>query len=43
MVGLIPLYACVVLDDDILEKMPGFRKRLVMFLKNRKDLAKQVR
>lgn len=43
MVGLIPLYACAIMDDEVLQKMPGFRKRMIMFLKNRKDLTKQVR
>lgn len=38
-VGLIPLFACEVLDDAVLEKLPGFRKRMEWFLENRKDLA----
>lgn len=42
MVGLIPLFACLVLEDDVIQKLPGFRKRLQWFLNNRKDLAKQV-
>lgn len=43
MVGLIPLYACLVLEDDVIKKLPGFRKRLQWFLDNRQDIAKQVR
>ena len=42
MVGLIPLYACLVLEDKVVQKLKGFRKRLDWFLKNRKDLADQV-
>ena len=43
MVGLIPLYACLVLEDEVIQKLPGFKKRLSWFLENRKDLAKQVK
>lgn len=42
MVGLIPLYACLVLEDDVIKKLPGFRKRLQWFMNNRQDIAKQV-
>ena len=42
MVGLIPLYACLVLEDEVIKKLPGFRKRLQWFLDNRQDIAKQV-
>ena len=42
MVGLIPLYACLVLEDEVIQKLPGFKKRLSWFLENRQDLAKQV-
>ena len=42
MVGLIPLYACLVLEDRVVQNLKGFRKRLDWFLKNRKDLANQV-
>lgn len=43
MVGLIPLYACLVLEDAVIQRLPGFRKRLQWFLTNREDLSKQVR
>ena len=43
MVGLIPLFASLVLEDKFVQQLPGFRKRLTWFLENRKDLAKQVR
>ena len=43
MVGLIPLFACLVLDDKTLQKLEGFKKRLHWFLKYKKHLAKHVR
>ena len=43
MVGLIPLFASLVLEDEVIQKLPGFKKRLQWFLVNRTDLAKQVR
>ena len=43
MVGLIPLFASLVLEDEVIQKLPNFRKRLTWFLENRKDLAKQVK
>ena len=42
MVGLIPLFACLTLEDEVIQKLPDFKKRLTWFLKNRPDLAKQV-
>lgn len=42
MVGIIPLFAVEVLDDELLRKLPGFRKRMEWFLNNREDLARQV-
>lgn len=42
MVGLIPLFACLVLEDKKLQKLDGFRKRLQWFLKYKKDLATHV-
>jgi hypothetical protein len=41
-VGLIPLFAVEVLEDSVLEHLPGFRKRLQWFLDNRKDLAQHI-
>jgi hypothetical protein len=41
-VGLIPLVAVAVLEDEVIDKLPGFRKRLDWFLANRKDLADQL-
>jgi hypothetical protein len=42
MVGLLPLIACEILEQDEIDKLPGFSKRLDWFLENRKDLAGQI-
>jgi hypothetical protein len=42
MVGLIPLFAVEVLDDNVIERLPGFHKRLRWFLENRQDLAEHI-
>lgn len=42
MVGLIPLFAVEVLDDEVFENNPQFTERLEWFLKNRPDLAKLI-
>jgi hypothetical protein len=42
MVGLIPLFAVEVLEDDVIERLPGFRKRLQWFLENRQDVAQHI-
>jgi len=42
LVGLIPLLAVEVLEDEIIDKLPGFRKRLNWFLEHRKDLADHI-
>ena len=39
MVGLIPLFAVETLEPELLERLPGFRKRLEWFLSHRPDLA----
>lgn len=39
MVGLIPLYAVEVLEPELLEKLPSFKRRLDWFLEHRHDLA----
>jgi hypothetical protein len=40
MVGLIPLYACEIIEQDVIKKLPGFAKRMRWFLENRPELAK---
>ncbi|MEO7386222.1 MAG: glucosidase [Gammaproteobacteria bacterium] len=42
MVGLIPLFAVETLDPEMLEKLPGFTKRMEWFLNYRPDLASLV-
>ncbi|MEX1993433.1 MAG: hypothetical protein WD929_02130, partial [Steroidobacteraceae bacterium] len=42
MVGLIPLFAVEVLEADVLDRLPGFRKRMEWFLNSRKDLHELV-
>jgi hypothetical protein len=42
MVGLVPLFAVEVLDEEIVEAMPRFKKSLDWFLKNRPDLANLI-
>jgi hypothetical protein len=42
MVGLVPLFAVEVLDDRVIDRLPGFRKRMQWFLENRKDLARHI-
>src|SRR5437879_5007422 len=42
LVGLIPLIAVEVLEEEQLAHLPGFRKRMEWFLENRSDLARQI-
>lgn len=42
MVGIIPLFACEVLSDEHIAKLPGFKKRMQWFLDNRRDLAAHI-
>jgi hypothetical protein len=42
LVGIIPLLAVEVLDQEIIKSLPGFRKRMRWFLDNRKDLSRHV-
>jgi len=41
-VGLIPLFTAELLDQEIINATPGFRKRMEWFLQNRRDLARQI-
>jgi hypothetical protein len=38
-VGLIPLFAVETLEPDLLDRMPGFKRRLEWFVDNRRDLT----
>ncbi|HUQ31257.1 MAG TPA: hypothetical protein VM095_04015, partial [Pyrinomonadaceae bacterium] len=42
MVGLIPLFAVETLEPDMLENLPGFRRRMEWFIRNRPDLMGNV-
>ena len=42
MVGLIPLFAVEVLNADLLEKLPDFKRRVEWVLNNRPDLASLI-
>lgn len=41
-VGLIPLIAVEVLDMDVIERLPGFHKRMTWFIENRPDLSARI-
>ncbi|HET7006295.1 MAG TPA: glucosidase [Candidatus Binatia bacterium] len=42
MVGLIPLFAVETLDPDLIEKLPGFKRRLQWFIENRPDMSEHI-
>ncbi|OGR80352.1 MAG: glucosidase [Elusimicrobia bacterium RIFCSPLOWO2_02_FULL_39_32] len=42
MVGLIPLFAVETLEPEIINRFPGFKKRMEWFIKNRPDLARNI-
>jgi mannosylglycerate hydrolase MGH1-like protein len=42
MVGIIPLFVCGILEDAVLERLPGFRKRLQWFIDNRPAVARHI-
>jgi Mannosylglycerate hydrolase MGH1-like glycoside hydrolase domain/Glycosyl hydrolase family 63 C-terminal domain len=42
MVGLIPLFAVEVLDDDLLQRLPQFTERMLWYLQHRPKLASLV-
>ncbi|MBE9016317.1 glucosidase [Chroococcidiopsidales cyanobacterium LEGE 13417] len=42
LVGLIPLLAVETLEPDVLERLPGFKKRMEWFINNRPDLRQNV-
>ncbi|GIW77726.1 MAG: hypothetical protein KatS3mg104_2789 [Phycisphaerae bacterium] len=42
MVGLLPLIAVTVIEQETLDLLPGFKKRFEWFLSNRQDLAHQI-
>jgi hypothetical protein len=42
MVGLIPLFAIAPLEPEVLDKLPGFKKRLEWFIRHRPNLKRNV-
>jgi hypothetical protein len=42
LVGLIPLIAVEILDDELIQQLPGFKKRMEWFLENRQDLSQHI-
>ena len=42
LVGIIPILAAELIEERVVEKLPGFTKRMRWFLENRTDLAKYV-
>jgi hypothetical protein len=42
MVGIIPLFAVEVLEQELIDRLPGFNKRLNWFLAHRGDLARHI-
>ena len=42
MVGLIPLFAVETLESDIIDKLPGFKRRLQWFVENRPELSEHL-
>ncbi|MBI4558968.1 MAG: glucosidase [Candidatus Hydrogenedentes bacterium] len=42
LVGLLPLIAVTVLEQETIDLLPGFKKRFSWFLENRRDLAKHI-
>jgi hypothetical protein len=42
LVGLIPLFAVLVIEPETLEKFPGFKRRFEWFLSERKGLSKRI-
>ncbi len=42
MVGLIPLFAVETLEPELMQRLPGFARRLEWFIANRPDLTKNV-
>lgn len=39
MVGLMPLYATLVLEPSVIKRFPGFKKRMDWFIENRPDIS----
>jgi hypothetical protein len=42
LVGIVPLFACELIDDEVMDRLPSFARRVRWFLENRPDLASQI-
>jgi hypothetical protein len=42
LVGLLPLIAVEVIEQKVIDQLPGFKKRMQWFLRNRRDLAQFI-
>ncbi len=42
LVGVIPLLAVEILDDELIQRLPGFKKRMDWFLEHRPDLSQHI-
>jgi hypothetical protein len=42
MVGLIPLFAVETLEPEVIEKLPGFKRRMEWFLNNHDDIQEHI-
>ena len=42
LVGIIPLFTAIILSDVVLQKLPGFRRRMEWFVEHRKDRIKNI-
>ncbi|HYB54248.1 MAG TPA: glucosidase, partial [Thermoanaerobaculia bacterium] len=42
MVGLIPLFAVETLESDVVDRLPGFKRRMQWFLENRAELGDYI-
>jgi len=42
LVGLLPLIAVEALDENLVQGLPGFKKRLAWFVKHRQDLSRHI-
>ena len=41
LVGLIPLYATLTLEPSVINRFPGFKKRMEWFIENRPEVSKR--
>jgi len=41
-VGIVPLFAVEVLEQEVIDRLPGFKKRMDWFVQNRPDLARCI-